>query len=140
LTLASYVISLRAREHRMRKSSRFGLIAAILAVSALASSCTGILLKNNATLSSLTIQSNDGTVLALSPTFDPLVIAYTATVAKTATSLSVTAAATNSAATVTGTGSRDIISTLTEVDVTVVAPNDEATRQIYRVTVSKASE
>lgn len=124
----------------MRKLSRYGSILAILAAAVLASSCAAILLKNNASLSSLSIQSNDGTVLTLSPAFDPLVIDYAATVAKAATSLTVTATATNSAATVTGTGVRDIVSSITQVDIVVTAPNSEATTQIYKVTVTKASE
>jgi hypothetical protein len=152
LTLAAYVISLREREIRMHKFSRSALFLAILAVAVLVSSCADILLKNNASLSTLSVQSDDGTVLTLTPTFDPLTLNYTASVAKAAKSLTITATPTYSGATVsvpetatgpatgTFTGVRTIIDATTEIDVYVRAANDEGSTQKYIVIITQASE
>jgi hypothetical protein len=141
----------------MRISLRLGLILAIAAAS-LFVGCDNILLKNNASLSSLTIQSDTGAALVLDPAFAPLQLNYAATVDNATTKLTITAKSTSADATigitvtttgtstetVSGTGSvtgdRVIVSDNTEIDVYVTAANMEKTLQKYIVIVTRASK
>ena len=142
----------------MRNGFRLGLILAIVAASILVGCNSPILLKNNASLSALSIQPDTGATLVLAPACTPLQLNCGATVDKAAKKLTITATSTNSDATIeitvattgtstetatgtgTVTGDRVIVSENTEIDVYVTAANDEKSLQKYIVIVTQASK
>lgn len=127
------------KENFMKKSARLGATAVVCL--ALLFSCGNPsggsgdpAPSNDATLKSLVLTANDGTIPALS--FSPSVISYSTTAAYNAASITVTAIATDSGATVSGTGSLAFSGSSLSVAVQVTAA-DGATKKTYSVSVSR---